>query len=720
MAAVLAVVTAAVVAMSMVAPATAPAVDAASMLPTRTLFLTERFSQSGPDREALTSGALPEQMVAMRGEREGFQLAVQNTTGVGPLAARIVPDGTLAEAARTGAITFELMRVGFVNLPQGSTGMGTSGGMYADPLPPFNDASTAGRLSIGGGQWGGVIALARIRTDANPATYTGSLELFTGTEGGQDEVVQARQTFSLDVRPTTLRQPGDARSFKTVMGVEGEAYWLQHPDMRNRPTGTTLWADRMAQVTGLMSFLDSRDITPLEFPFGNPANTGAYSCKYQDKGLASQSYLSQLKNRYFGKSRDIDPSSAQFPVRFMPHETYGCKPDGATQPYSPLLDKLRTKSVKQDDYLSPSATGWWRKVAGAWSTNGLWSRGATYVKNPFDEPGDASAAQRRTMTTQVPAANVALHRAVGSKAKVVLAGWPRDGRGKRICRPYKGGKRCTNLSGDTFDNRKMWDGRGLDDVDIWMPHFSRLFGRTTPGILKPYKVDRSRDYANRLAMIRKMKPGRETWAYNFFTASKTLPQLSIDAPGTDPVVETLMLARDGHTGLYVSNLMLGWSTTAQNHPGSNLRRKGNPYEQAVYFKHSVYGYGAGWGTFIYPGYVPELGLNSETLRNTEGAVPVSSLRLEGMREGTEDANLVQMYRDRHGESWTQARLRRIFPNRYVPYPRTLGNVVGPYYNNGGNLAQRIETSRRQMIMELEQPSKKKRHKKRIKRHAVHR
>jgi hypothetical protein len=679
------------------------------MLPTRTLFLSERFSQAGPEREALTSGALPEQMVSMRGEHEGFQLAVQNTTGVGPLAARVVPDAALAGA---GGISFELLRVGFVNLPQGSTGMRTSGGMYADPLPPFNDAVDAGRLAIGAGQWGGVIALATVRTDASPGTYGGSLELYTGTQG-RDEVVQVRQPFTLDVRPTTLRQPGDRNSFKTILNVEGEAYWLQHPDMRNRPKGTNLWADRMSQVSGLMSFLDSRNITPLEMPFGNPSSSGPYNCSYRDKGLPGTRYLDQLKNRYFGKQRAIDPSSTQFPARFMPTHSYGCKPDGTTQPFEATVDKLRTKGIKQDDYLNPKAPSWFRKVAGTWSSSGLWKSNATYVKNPFDEPGDASRAQRATMDKQVPAANVALHRAAGRKAQVVLAGWPRDGRDLPKCRPYKGGKRCTKLSGDTYDNRKMWDGKGLDDVDVWMPHFSRLFGRTTPPILRPYKVNRERDYADRLAKIRKMKPGRETWAYNFFTSTKSMPQLTIDAPGTDPVVQAMMLVRDGHTGLYVSNTLLGWSTSSRNVPGTNVRYKGNPYEQALYYKHSVYGIAAGWGTFVYPGYVPELGLDSEARRNTEAAAPVSSLRMEGLREGTETGNLVQMYRDRNGEAWTQAQLKPIFPGRYIDYPRALGNVVGPYYQNDSSLAQRVETARRQMIAELEQPAKKKKFKRKV-------
>jgi hypothetical protein len=483
------------------------------------------------------------------------------------------------------------------------------------------------------------------------------------------------------------------------MNVEGEAYWLQHADMRNKLPGTTAYGDRMAQVSGLLSFLDSRDVTPLELPFANPGPTGSYNCAYASPHLSSFRYLDQLKSRYFGRSRDIDPSASQFPSRMVPSHTNGCNPDSARGGFEGTVDKFHTPGVKQDDTFSTAAPAFYSKVAGAWSTAGLYKRGATYVKSPFDEPGEASKAQKHTMTFEVPKATIALHRAFGRKAKVVLAGWPRDSRRKRLCRVVAGGsKRCTTLSGDGFDNRKMWDRRGSDDIDVWMPHFSRLFGRTTSAILKPYKVHRERDYANRLKSIRAR--GKETWAYNFYTATTLMPQVTIDAPGTDPRLQYLMLARDGHTGLFISNLMMGWGTSVKMQPGTNVRRKGDPYDQALYFKHPVYGLAAGWGTFIYPGYVPSLGLNGETARNSEQAAPVSSLRLEALRDGTEDANLIATYRARFGDKAVQAKLKAIFPGTSVRYPSTLGNVVGPRYDNGNNLAMRMERVRRQMIAEL--------------------
>jgi hypothetical protein len=688
---------AAIAAWTLAAPRTAPAADAATLQGYQTLYLTERFTAAGPS-VAHDASVLPESMVALKGEREGFQVAVNNQSGGAlTLGGDVAGDGALSAALASGQIGFELLRVGFVNVPQLSKNMPGSPGMFPDPLPPLRNDSSAGRLSIPAGSWGGVALIMKVRTDAAAGVYGGNLELFEGPSAGNG-TVHVRVPFTLAVGNTTLLQTGEPKSFKTVMNVEGEAYWLQHADMRNKLPGTTLYGDRMAQVTGLLSFLDSRNISPLEYPFGNPAPTGSYSCAYASPHLSSMRYLDQLANRYMNRTRDINPAAQQFPVRMVATHTNGCNPDSATGGFEGTIDKYRTPGVKQDDVFDSSrAPAYYSKVASQWNSSGLYKPGATYAKSPFDEPGEASDRQKTTMITEVPKANVAMHRAFGGKAKVVLAAWPRNSTPKRLCRKTATGPRCTTVSGDAFDNRILWNG-GADDVDVWMPHFSRLFGRTTPPILKPYNVNREREYADRLKSIR--AKGKETWAYNFYTATNTMPQVTIDAPGTDPRLQYLLLARDGHTGLFISNLMMGWGTSIQTHPGSSLRRKGDPYDQALYFKHPLYGFAAGWGTFIYPGYVPSLGLTGETARNSESAMPVSSLRMEAFRDGTEDANLIQTYRNRFGDAAVQAKLKVIFPGTSVLYPSTLGNVVGPKYDNGNNLAMRMESVRRQMIAEL--------------------
>jgi len=687
----------------------APSSQAAdALLPnTRTLFLSERFTPTAV-RDPLAGAVLPEQMLVIRGEREGFQFVVNNPGGDLALNARVVGDSSLAREQAAGTISFELLRVGMINVPQGSTGMGTSGGLYADPLPPLRASNPAGLLSIPAGQWGGLVTLATVRTTAAAGTFGGTLELFTGT--GQNETVYGRQAFSLDVRNAVmggaaqpLMQNGDKGSMKTVFNVEGDAYWLQHEALRNgAQKGYPTAPDRMKQLVGLESFLDSRGVTTLEYPFATPAASGDYSCAYDSPGdVPAFSFVDQLKIRYFTGQSDIDPTRPAQPVRMAPNETSGCVPEDANSAFHPTVDKYRTPSIKQDDVLAPGAVGFYRKVGAAWRANGFYGR-QTYVKNPFDEPSDVTPQMRYQMDTQVPLATKTLKAAFGTGAKVVLADWPRDNANKKICRLAAGHKSCTTLSGDTYSNKQQWDGKGTDDVDVWMGPFSRLFGRpSSPVLVKNYKVNRERQYADRQNGIKKLRGGREIWAYNFFTANRQSPQVTIDAPPTDSKLMYWVMAREGHTGIFISNVLLGWGAETKLQP-NGLRRKGNPYEQATYFKHSVYGYAANWGTFLYPGYVPALGLNSDSDRNSEMARPVTSLRMETMRDGQEDANLVSMYRTRYGQAKVDATMKPIFPGRYVQLPKTLGQVMFPYYDNGNNLALRLETQRRAMINALSQ------------------
>jgi hypothetical protein len=687
----LALLVASLVAGSMVSPHPATAQDAVAALPTHTLLLTERFTAAGP--VGGQSGDLPRDLVALRGEREGFQVAVHNTTGGAlRLAARIEPDAALQAAA--GTIDAEVLRVGFVRVPQGSTRLGTQAGEYADPLPPLReDSGDVGLLHVGAGQWGGVAVIVRVRTSAAAGTYAGAVSFMAG------ETVVARQPFSIEVRPGTLTQNGDRDYFATVSGnVEAEAYWLQHRDMRDRPRGTDLWPDRTRQVAGLIDFLDQRGITPTEFPFGNPSQTGSYSCYLDQKGLPRQTFLAQFRGRYLSGVNDADPARGKFRTRFAPAATAGCDLDKRSAHFEGTLPA--GTSAKQDDVFNPAAPAYWNNVNAAWTSNKLWTP-RTYVKHPFDEPSASTAAFRRTMDVEVPKATVAMRRAFGNRAKIVIADWPRDSAKRRVCRTFGTGQRCTTLSGDEHSNRKQWDGLGLDDPHVWMVPFSRLYGRTTPPtVMRDYKVTRVREYATRLDRIKKLRGTREVWAYNFYTADTRMPQLTIDAPGTDARLQYWMLAREGHTGLYVSNLLAGWGQSVQLHTGTTLRRKGNPYDEALYFRHPVYGMAAGWGTFIYPGYSPELGLVGETARNSEQAWPVTSLRLEGMRDGNEDANLHRMYRAKFGEQRYQALVKRIFPGGYRPLTgNTLGNVVMISYGNA-NLATRMDQVRRQMIIEL--------------------
>lgn len=685
---------------------------AAALQPTRTLFSDERFTPTSI-RNPIAGPVLPEAMVAVRGESEGFQLALQNMTAAPlKLDARITGDG--GQFAAGSALSPQFLRVGMVNVPVASTFWNSPTGLYADPLPPIDSSNPNGLLTVEPGAWGGLLLNVRVSTAAAAGTYGGTLELFT--KGANDangrpteETVYASQPFTLTVNNASggaLIQPGAKGAYVTTFGVEGEQYWLGHKAMRNgKAEGYAGRPQRTEQVAGLMSFMDEMGFSPLETSFGVPNKSGSYAgCTYDStKGeFAPVDFMTQLKGRYFGTARSIEPGAAQHSVRWAPYRTEGCTPDSHEDEFKAVLDPRRTPSLKQDDTLDPKSAPFWKNVNAAWSGNGLYT-GRTYVKNPFDEPGDASPNQRLTMQNEVPKANKLLHAAFGKRAKVVLAGWPRDERKQKACGKLSKKQKkaqCFVYELDTYGNRKMWDKKGGDDVDVWMVPVSRIWGRYTQPHLKKLKMDRSLEYAKRLASIRG-KQG-ETWSYSFYTGDRNTPQTVIDAPGTDPVLLYWMTAAQGHTGLFVSNLLMGWSSEAGNHTDrfASVPKKGDPYETALYFRHgSTYGVAAGWGTFIYPPYSERYGLTSETQRNSAAGRPVSSLRMEGMRDGQEDANLMIMYRNRFGQKALDAKLKAIFPGTYRPQIRSLGQVVAPAYDNT-NMAQRLETVRRAMIAEL--------------------
>jgi hypothetical protein len=695
------------VAWALVAPAVSPAAGD-QLLETRTLYMTERFTPAGVPRGPVAD-TFPEQMQTLQGEREGFQLAINNTTGADlHLAARIAPDNALGSAYTTGTLGWEFLRAAFTNVSTASSRVESSAvpgaytaGTYEDALPPLREDSDAGLLAVPAGQWGGVVSLFKIRTDAPAGTYGGELQLVDP----KTDTVYARQPFTVTVHNRVLRQGGEKNSFKTVMHVEGDQYWLADPAMRNGKAGGFPTApDRMLQLQGLMSFLDSRGVSLNEQPFGNPAANGTYTCDTYTSSpgnLAPTSYLTQVTQRYFGLPRDISPGTQQFPTRMFPSETDGCNPsDPVGGGYNAKIDKFHTPGIKQDDILHPGAGAFFNNIAAAWAANGMFN-GSTYVKNPFDEPSDVTKNMKYQYLTQVPKANMLLHAALKGRAKVVLADWPRDNTNKRVCHPIPGhGKSCTTLSGDGFSNRYLWDGKGSDDTDVWLAPFSRLFGRPVSTVLRTkYKVNRDRMYADRLAGLKRLRGGREVWAYNFYTGNALQPQLTIDAPSTDARMNYWILAREGHTGLFVSNTILGWGSEVKTNT-DGTRRKGNPWDGVTYFQHSVYGHAAGWGTFLYPGYNPRLGLSSEADRNSADSRPVTTLRMEGMRDGQEDGDLMLMYRDQFGQAGINAITKAIFPGTYRELPSKLGHVTFPRYSNTGDLAQRMERQRRAMIAAL--------------------
>lgn len=84
-------------------------------------------------------------------------------------------------------------------------------------------------------------------------------------------------------------------------------------------------------------------------------------------------------------------------------------------------------------------------------------------------------------------------------------------------------------------------------------------------------------------------------------------------------------------------------------------------------------YSNGDGTLVYPGYYPSLGLT------VPGAGPVSSLRMEALRDGLEDYEYLKILQARKGRSYALRfiprviNLRRMYHNfpTYTKSPYTM-------------------------------------------------
>lgn len=652
-------------------------------LPYRTLLVGERFA---PDR--VQNGRVDASMVVMaRGEQQGFQFVVRNDdVRDRSLYVRVKPDDAMQQLINRGELSYQILRVGFVNVPRASTGLGSRTGWFADPLPPQRmNAGARGMIQAPKASWAGALILFKSSPTTTSGIYSAQIEMVDATTG---ETVAATST-SVEVVNVRLLQDGQNGAMKLVLGFEGAQYWGPEQEMRQGH-------DRIDQIEGAMDMLARYHVSVREHAIAEPSKTGSYSCVYdRDTRSSSTQYVSKIAML----KELLAPTQ---PVRILPSATQGCDPDRSADDYS-MTREAGQRNVRQDDLLRSDAYAFAKRVFAGWKSAGLLTS-QRYVKNPFDEPGSQNALQRRTHTIEVPKANVLLHRAMPN-TKVFLADWPQDTRRLRSC---KNGQCRTNIEQDTFSNLKMWDGRGLDDPDVWLVPQSRLYGRTNNPKLLAVGYNRLNQYRDRLNKIKRLPGGREIWAYNFYTATSRLPQLSIDAPGTDAQLNFWQLAREGNTGLYLSNSILGWGfsnnqTTGayqvQYHPGSQVVRKGNPYEHVPYFWHRLHGYAAGWGTFLYPPYSPKYGLTSA--HDASGAEPVSSLRLEGLREGVEDGNLITMYRNRFGRAATELQMRRIFSPSYRTVNKSLGSVVWPSYTNA-SMADRMELSRRAMLHRLAQ------------------
>jgi hypothetical protein len=170
--------------------------------------------------------------------------------------------------------------------------------------------------------------------------------------------------------------------------------------------------------------------------------------------------------------------------------------------------------------------------------------------------------------------------------------------------------------------------------------------------------------------------------------TKSIPQLAIDAPPTDPQLLMLWNAYERNVGWLTWHINRWVDGRVLNAAKAGPR---NPYDDPISSKTPNGQLANGDVSLIYPPVASRYGLTDPT------APPVSSLRLEEIRDGIDAVNLVSLYRDRFGDAATRKAFGTIFGKvRVVPG----AGYTWPEYSNTG-LSNRMEQLRRTMIAALE-------------------
>ncbi|MBC7460762.1 MAG: DUF4091 domain-containing protein [Thermoleophilia bacterium] len=409
---------------------------------------------------------------------------------------------------------------------------------------------------------------------------------------------------------------------------------------------------------------------------------GTYSCS------AADGYLKVFDQMPWW----ADGTPGGVPVALMPNQaTARCN-----QPDYEIRDQ-RTKATKFDDTLGDTAqaTSFIRNVAAQWTTSQLIDH-RTYFLNPFDEP---DGEQNNTV---VPEVNRLVHENAPG-VKVLGTTWPMVAGVTKYCKAVtmkaegkaaRSVRRCATRPGQVSSNTVLRDG-GSDDLDGWIAPYFRSYGFATTKAQKAVGLSRSREIIDRLNTVQ--RGGGEKWTYDLPLGSSQVPQLSIDSPATDARFMFWPLGRDEFDGWFiaVSNRWIDPIETTKvrnpwDAPLSWVGTKSTDHDNMG--PHGVVS--NGWGSLFYPPIRPELGLTSPL------AQPVGSIRLERMRDGVEDVNLMTQYRNRFGQTALNQRLVSVL--RGLRVAKNLpGGETFPAYSNAG-LPLRMEIARRAMLADLAQ------------------
>jgi len=417
-----------------------------------------------------------------------------------------------------------------------------------------------------------------------------------------------RATVSVTVADATTQVPVNVRVFPFTQPERGllTSFHVSPTTYLNtvaRLYGLSSTSARRAANTALFRFLAQYGISPSSWGFGEPRSSSGYAS-------SPKWWLDSAANM-----RDA-VGAGPFAAMRIP------------------ISSNRTSSGHWIAGLSPSEPERWcdylRAVRGFWAENG-WLTHSVPLLYAQDEP------------------SLSGQRLVARQSKALHQCWP----GARSL--------MTGTPSPTGANRFLYDGRGGDDLDVWVVLSRRFYGQFTPPA-EQRSGNRARELFSSIERIRKRAA---IWSYTYDGVGGT-PGFRADEPLSDPRMLLLWNALEGLQGL-----LYGQGVTSYD--------RGNPLERVLR-----------QGEFVlaYPG----------------ATGPIPSARLEQIRDGKEDWALFDAVRRAHGP----ARVRAILGNAGLFSADALGVRLAcrlgcelksatkyswPHWSHDASTAARIERAR---------------------------
>jgi hypothetical protein len=222
--------------------------------------------------------------------------------------------------------------------------------------------------------------------------------------------------------------------------------------------------------------------------------------------------------------------------------------------------------------------------------------------------------------------------------------------------------RPTSLGGIKTANSFLFD-----DVDIWCTRYYYFFGRVP-------------------ALRARRAAGDEIWWYTYANVgADRMPGYLIDKTLADQRIFGWLMHQWDVDGL------LNWGTNRWGDPytGNGWR---DPYQDPVSYRKKDGRVANGDSCLIYPGYYPKYGLTDPE------AGPVSSLRLEALRDGFEDREYLRLAAKTSGGAALAKQVAAAIA--WYPYPVRQANVFDfPKYTSAPGA---FDTARRQVALHIEQ------------------